>query len=45
MKKDNDDFNPERMLWAVIVTNIVLIVLFLLILAIISYFGHLALLN
>ena len=45
MKKDETEFNPKRMLWVVAITHIIIILLFLAILATISYFGHGGMLN
>jgi len=38
-KKDKADFDPNRMLWAVVVTNIILFVGFLAVIAAIYYFA------
>ncbi len=43
--KDKTDFDPNRMLWAVVVTNIILIVGFLAVIAAIAYFAGPSLLN
>ena len=38
--KDKIDFNPERMLWMIVVTNIILIVLFLVVISLVYYVGQ-----